>query len=117
SIRAVQNSSKNTSSDWVSDSSIIVMPVTRTARHNVARAPCRSSSGPISGADNAANTPPSETAPDKAVRDQPNSRVSGSTKIDKVATAGALPADNAEPPTGTVRHHDKKTRHAGTRAR
>ena len=41
-----------------------------------------------SGDDSAASTPPSETAPDNAVRAQPNSRVNGSTKIDKVATAG-----------------------------
>ena len=46
--------------------------------------------------DNAANTPPSDTAPDSAVRDQPNSRVSGSTKIDKVATAGPCRAKPAQ---------------------
>lgn len=52
------------------------------------REPWRSSNGPIHGDEIAARTPPSETAPDKAVRDQPNSRVNGSTKIDNVATAG-----------------------------
>jgi hypothetical protein len=36
----------------------------------------------------AASTPASETAPESAARDQPNSRVSGSTKIESVATAG-----------------------------
>jgi len=65
-IRAVHKQQIRDNSDWVSDSSIIVMPVTRTARHNARRAPWRSSSGPISGDPNAANTPPSETAPDKA---------------------------------------------------
>ena len=39
------------------------------------------------GDNNAASTPPSDTAPDSAVRDQPNWRVIGSTKIDNVATA------------------------------
>ena len=36
----------------------------------------------------AASTPPKETAPEIAVRDQPNSVVIGVTKIDNVATAG-----------------------------
>ena len=52
------------------------------------REPYRSTSGPISGEVSAASTPPNDTAPDSAARDQPNSRVSGSTKIDSVATAG-----------------------------
>ena len=42
---------------------------------------------PSVGADRAASTPPNDTAPDSAVRDQPKSRVIGSTKIDSVATA------------------------------
>ena len=36
----------------------------------------------------AARMPASDTAPEMAVRDQPNSDVIGSTKIDNVATAG-----------------------------
>ena len=67
-----------------------------------AREPWRSSSGPISGDDSAASTPPSETAPDNAVRDQPNSRVSGSTKTDNVATAPPCrenPAQHKQPST------------------
>ena len=64
------------------------MPLTSTAAHSTSREPWRSSTGPISGATRAASTPPSDTAPDSAVRDQPNSRDSGSTKIDNVATAG-----------------------------
>ncbi len=51
-------------------------------------APCRSSCGPISGEAKAARIPPSETAPDRAVRDQPKSLLIGSMKIDSVATAG-----------------------------
>ena len=42
---------------------------------------------PSVGADRAASTPPNDTAPDRAVRDQPKSRVIGATKIDSVATA------------------------------
>ena len=44
--------------------------------------------------------PPSDTAPDSAVRDQPSSLVIGSTKIDSVATAGPLrakPAQHTQP--------------------
>ena len=37
-----------------------------------------------------------ETAPDTAARDQPKSRVSGSTKIEKVATAGPCRAKPAQ---------------------
>ena len=55
--------------------------------HNTRRAPRRSSARPSAGADSAASTPPSDTAPDSAVRDQPNSPVIGDTKIDSVATA------------------------------
>ena len=51
------------------------------------RAPRRSSMRPSVGDDSAAIMPPSDTAPDSAVRDQPKSRVIGSTKIDSVATA------------------------------
>ena len=75
------------------------MPVTNTAAHSMMRAPCRSSTGPISGDSTAAITPPSDTAPDSAVRDQPKSPVIGWTKIDSVATAGpcrAKPAQQAQ---------------------
>ena len=57
------------------------------------------SSGPISGATTAASTPPNDTAPDKAVRDQPKSLLIGSMKIDRVATAEpcrAKPAQHAQ---------------------
>src|SRR5947209_1049978 len=64
--------------------------------HSTTREPRRSSKGPISGAEIAANTPPNDTAPESAVRDQPNSRVNGSTKIDKVATAGPCRANPAQ---------------------
>ena len=84
------------SRDGVSDSNSKAAPLTRTARHNTSREPRRSSMGPISGETSAANRPPSETAPDRAVRDQPNSCVSGSTKIDKVATAGPCRAKPAQ---------------------
>jgi hypothetical protein len=50
----------------------------------------------------AANTPPSETAPAIAARDQPNSLVMGTTKIDIVATAGpwrANPVRHRQPST------------------
>ena len=66
----------------------------------MAREPWRSTHGPISGDANAASTPPSDTAPDSAARDQPSSRLSGSTKIDNVATAGpcrAKPAQHKQP--------------------
>ncbi len=58
-----------------------------TARHSTARAPRASSTGPRKGEASAASTPPKETAPEIAVRDQPNSLLIGSTKIDSVATA------------------------------
>ena len=67
---------------------MVETPVTNTAGHSTERAPCRSSTGPISGEASAAKMPPNDTAPESAVRDQPNSLVIGSTKIDKVATAG-----------------------------
>ncbi len=57
-------------------------------------------SGPIHGEISAASTPPNDTAPESAARDQPNSRVSGSTKIDNVATAGPCrekPAQHRQP--------------------
>jgi hypothetical protein len=71
-------------------------PVTSTAAHSIMRAPRRSSIGPISGDTNAAMIPPSDTAPESAVRDQPKSLVIGSTKIDSVATAGPLRAKPAQ---------------------
>ena len=71
-------------------------PVTSTAEDSIARAPRRSSSGPISGDSTAAIAPPSDTAPDKAVRDQPKSAVIGSTKMESVATAGPWRAKAAQ---------------------
>ena len=56
----------------------------------------RSRTGPISGDASAAMTPPSETAPESAVRDQPNSVVIGSTKMESVATAGPWRANPAK---------------------
>ena len=70
-------------------------PVTETATHRMSRAPRRSRIGPINGDVKAASTPPRETAPESAVRDQPNSRVIGPTKMDSVATAGPCRAKPA----------------------
>ena len=70
--------------------------VTRTAAHSMRRAPWRSRTGPISGEAKAASTPPSDTAPESAVRDQPNSLVIGSTKMESVATAGPCRANPAQ---------------------
>jgi hypothetical protein len=67
---------------------MVEMPVNSTATPSIRRAPRRSSTGPINGEASAARMPPRETAPDSAARDQPKSRVIGSTKIDSVATAG-----------------------------
>ncbi len=75
---------------------MVVALVTSTAVQRMSRAPCRSSTGPISGEATAAKIPPRETAPDNAVRDQPNSLVIGSTKIESVATAGPCRAKPAE---------------------
>jgi len=44
----------------------------------------------------AAMMPPSDTAPDNAVRDQPQLLVIGSTKMDRVATAGPWRANPAQ---------------------
>ncbi len=66
------------------------------------RAPRRSSTGPISGETKAASSPPPETAPAIAMRDQPNSVVIGTRKIDSTATAGpwrAKPARQTQPST------------------
>jgi hypothetical protein len=79
---------------------VIAAAVTSTASDKAAREPYLSTSGPISGEVSAANTPPNDTAPERAARDQPNSRVSGSTKIDNVATAGPCrekPAQHRQP--------------------
>ncbi len=70
-------------------------PVTETAMHRMSRAPRRSRTGPINGDVKAASTPPRGTAPESAVRDQPNSRVIGPTKMDSVATAGPCRAKPA----------------------
>jgi hypothetical protein len=40
--------------------------------------------------------PPSDTAPDSSVRDQPKSLVIGATKIESVATAGPCRAKAAQ---------------------
>ena len=68
----------------------------------MARGPWRSTSGPSSGAVSAASAPPSDTAPAISVRDQPNSPVIGTTKIESTATAGpcrAKPARQMQPST------------------
>ena len=71
----------------MNDSSSTGIPESSTARHNTARAPLRSRNVPIAGATSAPRMPPRDTAAEISVRDQPNSRVIGSTKIDSVATA------------------------------
>ena len=80
------------------------MPLTSTAAHSTSREPRRSSTGPISGAAIAASTPPSDTAPDSAVRDQPNSRVNGSTNTESVATAGPCRANPAQHKHASTTH-------------
>ena len=67
---------------------MVARPVPSTARQRIRRAPRRSSTGPMSGETNAASTPPSDTAPAISVRDQPKASVMGTTKTDRVATAG-----------------------------
>ena len=67
---------------------MVERPVSNTAAHSIRRAPRRSRTGPISGEVSAAKMPPNDTAPESAVRDQSNSLVIGSTKMDRVATAG-----------------------------
>ena len=67
---------------------MVVAAVDKTAKQSTTRAPLRSRYDPIEGDKIAASTPPKETAPEIAVRDQPNSVVIGVTKIDNVATAG-----------------------------
>jgi hypothetical protein len=75
---------------------MVQAPVTRTAEHSIARAPRRSRSGPISGDSTAAIKPPSDTAPESAVRDQPKSPVIGVTNTESVATAGPWRAKPAQ---------------------
>jgi hypothetical protein len=70
--------------------------VASTARQSAQRPPCRSTSGPISGESRAAQSPPSEAAPEIAVRDHPNSRLSGSTKTENVAVAPPWRANPAQ---------------------
>jgi hypothetical protein len=57
---------------------------------------------PIRGEMIAARMPPSDTAPDSAVRDQPKSRISGVTKTDKVDTAGPCRANPAQHKTAST---------------
>ncbi len=78
------------------ESSASAAALTSTATLSTAREPCRSRMRPIGGATSAAITPATDTAPDNAVRDQPNSRISGSTKIESVATAGPWRAKPAQ---------------------
>ena len=73
--------------ELVNESSRLAAPVVSTAAHSTRRGPTRSSARPNSGAANAASKPPSDTAPDIAVRDHPNESVIGSTNTDSVATA------------------------------
>jgi hypothetical protein len=63
-------------------------PVPSTARHSTSRAPRRSTKGPSTGDTTAASSPPSDTAPAIAVRDQPNASVIGTTNTASTATAG-----------------------------
>ncbi len=81
---------------------MVANPVPSTARHKISRAPRRSSTGPSNGEMKAASTPPSDTAPDISVRDQPKASVIGTTKTDSTATAGpwrAKPARQMQPST------------------
>jgi len=70
--------------------------VIRTAEHRLARAPLLATRGPSLGVVKAARIPPSATAPDISVDDQPNSMVIGATKIVSVATAGPCRAKAAQ---------------------
>ena len=72
----------------MNDSSRSGIAVNSTAKHSTARAPLRSRNGPSSGETSAPRIPPSDTAPEISVRDQPKVAVIGSMKIDSVATAG-----------------------------
>jgi hypothetical protein len=84
----------------MSDSPIAAAAVERTARLRTTRGPRRSSTGPRKGEAIAARIPPSDTAPEIAVRDQPNSPVIGATKIDSTATdeaCRAKPAQHTQP--------------------
>src|SRR6185436_591738 len=78
---------KNQASDWVNDRSSVAAPVSSTARRSTARAPLRSRNDPSAGEMSAPSTPPTDTAAEIDVRDQLNSRVIGSTKMDNVPTA------------------------------
>jgi hypothetical protein len=74
--------------------------VVRTAAPRIRRAPARSSRRPRRGAASAASSPPSEAAPEIAVRDQPKLLVIGATKIDRMATpppAREKPAQQTAP--------------------
>ena len=62
---------------------MVVAAVDKTAKQSTTRAPLRSRYDPIEGDKIAASTPPKETAPEIAVRDQPNSVVIGVTKLTK----------------------------------
>ena len=74
--------------------------VVSTAALRIRRAPARSSRRPRRGAASAASRPPSETAPEMAVRDQPKWLVIGSTKMERMATpppAREKPAQQTPP--------------------
>ena len=92
----MQKRTTNTTSDCVKDNNTAQTPVINIATQSMARAPRRSSIGPSYGEAIAASTPQRDTAADKAVRDQPNSPVIGSTKIESVATAGPCRANPAQ---------------------
>lgn len=90
--------------DVVNASEATASPVNSTANVNIIRAPWRSSSGPNIGDKTAAMTPASETAPEIAVLDQPNSFVIGSTNMESVATAGPCLANPAQQAANSTTH-------------
>jgi hypothetical protein len=74
----------------------MVMPVVSTAMRRIVRGPLRSRNEPSIGDVMAARIPPSETAPEISVRDQPNSAVIGPMNTDSVATAGPTRASDTQ---------------------
>ena len=63
--------------------------IARALAISSAREPWRSKSGPMKGADSAPSNAPTDTAPETPVRDQPNSTVIGTMKMESVVTEAA----------------------------
>ena len=64
--------------------------------HKMVLEPYLSSKRPRNGEETAARIPPSDTAEETAVKDQPNSDVIGEIKIERGATAGPCLAKPAQ---------------------